>query len=68
MESKIRPLAALAQLEFRRLPLNYTIKKGVKYHVKYMHLPLCSKGHTVFSLVDCWEVKMVRDREGKEKT
>lgn len=50
-------MAALAQLEFRRLPLNDSIKKGVRYHVKYMHLPLCSKGHTVFSLVDCWEVK-----------
>lgn len=68
MESKNSHWLHLPKLKFRRLPFNDNIKKGVKYHVKYMPLPLCSKGHTVFSLVDCWEVKMVREREGKEKT
>lgn len=68
MESRIRPLAALAQTRIQKATTQLQHKEMGKYHANTcLFLPLCSKGHTVFSLVDCWEVKIVRDREGKIK-
>lgn len=66
MESRVRALAALAQTRIQKATIQLQHKERGKYHVKCMPLPSCSKGHTMFSLVDRWEVN--GEGQGKDTT